>query len=69
MFDIEETGGPLYFIEYVVYMQVHSPGSRLPCILLCLGLICYVSVFLIVYCWALIIFKWFVSYDDGFFFV
>lgn len=41
----------------------------LPCIFLSVWLICYVSVFLIVYCWTLIIFKWFISYDDGFCFV
>lgn len=36
------------------------------CILVCVWLICYVSVFLIVYCWTLIIFKWFITYDNGF---
>lgn len=40
----------------------------LPCILFCVWLICDVSVFLIVYYWTRIISKWFISYDDGFWF-
>lgn len=54
---------------YVVCVNTHAPGFHLPCILLCVVLIRYVSVLLLVYCWALIIFKWFISYDDGFWFV
>lgn len=57
-------------VLFIWSMQTYTLQTHiLPCIILCVWLICYVSIFLIVYCWAQIIFKWFISYDNSFCFV
>ena len=67
--DPAEPGGPSLDFMYGLSertLQVLIPHAVS---LLCVGLTCYVSAFLVVYCWAIIVFKWFISYDDSFCFV
>lgn len=66
MFEIEETWAIVLCVRPTRTYTLQA--LILPCILFCVGLIC-VFIFLIVCYWALIIFKWFISYDDGFCFV